>query len=363
MNVGVGYAISSNQVQNFIDHLKSGRIVDHATLGATAGSTVDGSVVVNGILEQSEAYRRGLRLGDEIVSFADRPIRSVNQFKNILGIYPRGWVLPITYRRDGEKHDTYVRLRALHRRSELIPDRPQLPEGEPSPEEREDPPEGQPAPEMRPGPVAPPAEFAHMHVERQGFANYYFNELERDRVHQTIEELGDFGAPDRLWTLTGSTAEGGSFQFKLSAETLAVKLNDDVSLQPLDATFGDEPPGSGGLLVALHSLKMMLIEPRDYFSEFYYLGSEPLDGLGEQVDVLMTTRSQVTNRWYFSRSDGRWLGFDTVLVENADPCEIRIEGLQDFEGARFPASLTIRHGDAQFSTLLVESLEFGTPSP
>ena len=34
VNVGVGYAISINQIKNFLGYLKSGRIVDHATLGA-----------------------------------------------------------------------------------------------------------------------------------------------------------------------------------------------------------------------------------------------------------------------------------------------------------------------------------------
>ena len=34
VNVGVGYAISINQIKNFLGRLKSGRIVDHATLGA-----------------------------------------------------------------------------------------------------------------------------------------------------------------------------------------------------------------------------------------------------------------------------------------------------------------------------------------
>lgn len=364
VNVGAGYAISSNQVGHFIDHLKSGRIVDHATLGATVGSNTAGAIVINGILEQSEAYRRGLRMGDEVVSFAGRPIRSVNQFKNVLGIYPRGWVLPLTYRRDGEQHDVYVRLRALHRQSELIPDspetpRPELPpDGEPRPR-----PDGQEPPQPDAGSSGVPAEYAHMYVERQGFANYYFNELERDRVHRSLSELGDFGTPELLWTVTGRTDSGGEFQFKLSPETLAVRINDDVSLQPLAATFEDEPPGTGGLLVALHSLKMMLIEPGDYFSEFYYLGSEPLDGGAEMVDVLITTRSQVVNRWYFSRSDGRFLGFDTQLVEDVDACEVRIDTLRDFDGRPFPPMFSVRHGGRPWETFQVESLEIGAPIP
>ena len=37
VNVGVGYAISINQIKNFLGYLHSGRIVDHATLGARVG--------------------------------------------------------------------------------------------------------------------------------------------------------------------------------------------------------------------------------------------------------------------------------------------------------------------------------------
>ena len=73
MNVGVGYAISINQIKNFLGDLHSGRMVDHATLGARVAVDADGRVVVTDILENSDAYRRGLRYGDEIVSFAGRP--------------------------------------------------------------------------------------------------------------------------------------------------------------------------------------------------------------------------------------------------------------------------------------------------
>ena len=124
VNSGAGYAISINQIKHFMEHLKSGRIVDHATLGATVYARDDGAVVVDQILEESEAYRRGLRADDEIVSFGGRSIRSVNQFKNILGIYPKGWKIPLVYRRDGEKHTIYPRLRGLHHKSEFAAKKP-----------------------------------------------------------------------------------------------------------------------------------------------------------------------------------------------------------------------------------------------
>jgi S1-C subfamily serine protease len=364
VNVGVGYAISSNQVQNFLDHLKSGRIVDHATLGATVSSNDDGTVVVANILEQSEAYRRGLRIGDEIVSFAGRPIRSVNQFKNILGIYPKGWKLPLTYRREGQKHDVYVRLRALHRAAELSPDRPQRPPGEPPPDRRgPDDPERRPPPErlLPPSQVerpAPPAEYADMFIKRPGFANYFFNQLERDRVMGTVHSLGDFSGLKGLWTLTGRTLDGREFQFKFGSESVAVKIGADVAVQALDTEFTDSPPGSGGLLAALHALKMLLLDPEGYFSEFYYVGTEPLDGRGNRVDVLTTFRSQVTSRWYFDRGNGRWSGFDTSVAEDVDECEIRIEALGNFNGRTLPARFMVQHGEQPFGTFVVEEATF-----
>ena len=372
VNVGVGYAISANQVKNFLDHLKSGRIVDHATLGATVSSNGDGAVVVSDILEQSEAFRRGLRAGDEIVSFAGRPIGSVNQFKNILGIFPKGWKLPLTYRRDGVKHDVVVRLRGLHRAAELIPENPlQPPEGGP-PEEPETPENPEPRPEQpqpeqpqprpigpgAPSAVEPPAEFAHLYVERSGFFNYYFNEQERNRVFAAITGLGDYSGLTGLWTLDGHTEDGRTFQFKLSAEAAAVKIGEDIAVQPLEQEPADLPQGTGGLLLAMHSLKMMLFDPEGYFSEFYYVGSEPLDGTGDLVDVLLTTRGQVTTRWYFSRADGRWLGFDLALTEDVDECEVRIESLRDFEGRVFPERLAVTHGGQPHAAFVIEGASF-----
>src|SRR5208283_5409526 len=81
VNVGVGYAISINQIKNFLGYLKSGRIVDHATLGASVAADDQGRVLVSDIRETSDAYRRGLRIDDEIISFAGRSITTPNGFK------------------------------------------------------------------------------------------------------------------------------------------------------------------------------------------------------------------------------------------------------------------------------------------
>ena len=120
VNVGVGYAISINQIKNFLGHLHSGRIVDHATLGARVASDDAGRVVVTDILDTCDAYRRGLRFDDELISFGGRPITTVNGFKNVLGIFPKGWRVPLSFRRDGKRYDVTVRLAGLHSDEDLL---------------------------------------------------------------------------------------------------------------------------------------------------------------------------------------------------------------------------------------------------
>ncbi len=89
VNVGVGYAISINQVMRFLSYLESGRIVDHALLGATVRTLSGGRVVIDQIDRNSDAYRRGLRYGDQVLSLAGRDIRSANEVQNIVSTYPR----------------------------------------------------------------------------------------------------------------------------------------------------------------------------------------------------------------------------------------------------------------------------------
>ncbi|MFK7822198.1 MAG: S1C family serine protease, partial [Planctomycetaceae bacterium] len=182
INSGAAYAISINQIQHFMDHLKSGRIVDHGSLSMTVAATLDGSVIVDQILESSDAYRRGVREQSEIVSFAGRPIRSVNQFKNILGIYPNGWKLPLTFREGDQLKRVMVRLRPRHSESEMAQFSKKT--------------SGQPKrlTHKKKPPPKPPEKYQKMLVKKSGFANAYFNKLKRDKLHMMLEEWGQFVA-------------------------------------------------------------------------------------------------------------------------------------------------------------------------
>ncbi len=361
VNSGAGYAISINQIKHFMDHLKSGRIVDHATLGATVFARDDGAVIIDQILEESEAYRRGLRAGDELVSFAGRPIRSVNQFKNILGIYPKGWKLPLVYRRDGQKYTIYPRLRALHKKSEFLRQKEEAPKEDPDGKPDDKKPK-LPIPQMgRPKPKLPD-KYQHMLVKKDtvgttAFANYYFNKLEQDRTLKAMNELGDFSSAQGLWTLTGKTDKGQEFTAKITQEKVEFQLADQSYEQDLTSgDFADLPPKSGGLLAALGHLHRML-SIRDKFTELYYLGSEPLDGQGEKVDVMVAVQTNVQSRWYFDPETGRLLGFDTRIAEDEDECEIRIAEWKEFEGRKLPSPFTVIRGNETFGTFEITSAQ------
>ncbi|HMC65392.1 MAG TPA: trypsin-like peptidase domain-containing protein, partial [Gemmataceae bacterium] len=94
VNSGVGYAISINQIKNFLGHLYAGLDTDHASLGARVETVKEEGagerLTVRSILEDCDARRRGLDTDDELVAFAGRPITSVNQYTNVLGLYPKG---------------------------------------------------------------------------------------------------------------------------------------------------------------------------------------------------------------------------------------------------------------------------------
>ena len=122
VNSGVGYAISINQIKNFLGQLHAGIDTDHATLGATVKTVGDvendiARIQVQSVLDESDAARRGLQPEDDLVEFAGRPITSVNQYKNVLGIFPKGWRMPLTYRRANKKTEILVRLMGVLRRT------------------------------------------------------------------------------------------------------------------------------------------------------------------------------------------------------------------------------------------------------
>ncbi|MDX1944020.1 MAG: trypsin-like peptidase domain-containing protein [Pirellulaceae bacterium] len=353
VNVGVGYAISINQIKHFMGCLRAGRIVDHATLGATVAADDEGRVLVSNILESSDAYRRGLRYDDEVVSFAGRQLGTVNAFKNALGIFPKGWRVPIVYRRDGKNHEILVRLTGVHADEELL----QLMKREPKPEPKPAPegPKDGPAPRPNPMPAAKPksdeppipAEIQKMIQPRGAFANYYFNELNRDRVWSALLAKGDFSKASGGWQLTGQFKDGGKVEVSLGSQAStgtfpagAAKVEEG---QDLDRQL--DPPGSGGLLVALHLWRLLLVGGPKEYGEVYYYGNAPYPGIAGVPDVLIGTRNVTETELVFDPQTGLLAALEMTADPDADPCVIRLRDYRDVGGRQVPHEMEVRHGD------------------
>jgi serine protease Do len=112
VNVGLGYAISSNQIKNFIPELLSTKVAQHGTLDAVFGTRSEG-VICHTVNLDSAAARQGLELGDKLVSFEGVPITDANQFTNLITLYPAGWPVEVTLQRGGVQKTIHVRLAAL----------------------------------------------------------------------------------------------------------------------------------------------------------------------------------------------------------------------------------------------------------
>jgi serine protease Do len=372
VNVGVGYAVSINQIKRFLSQLRSGRLVDHGALGATASSNADHRVVVDDILEDSDVYRRGLRYGDEITSFANREITTANSLKNVLGTYPEGWRVPISFRRDGKLYERVTQLAALHREGELAaviesgPEKPGRDEHHPEKPEEKQQPDKQAPPDKSESkqhakkPAELPAEVAKYYEPRTGYTNYWFNRYHQERIWNSFLARGDFAQTGWNWTIHAKTETNGDAEIQLSEEHGSIVMPAGKSEAQFGTSLGESlsPPRSGGLLAALHLWqRLMLVGPRK-FGEVYYFGTLPWAGQNEPADCLVGMHGGVETRFYFDPTEGDLVGIEMQVADDQDPCEIYFGDIRPEEGRRLPHRWLIRHGDETFADLKIAGYEF-----
>lgn len=382
VNAGVGYAISINQVKNFLWHLKSGRIVDHATLGAVVAHDADGNVVVSNILEESDAYRRGLDYDDEIVALGGRAVRTVNGFKNVLGIFPSGWQVPLVYRRDGITYETRVRLRDLHAAGELVerisprrvprgdepgdegeeggePEGGEPEEESPEPEQEqekndEEERESQPVPDVRAMMEATmPDAVQEVYESRRGYANFHFQREHVSRLVDGMRKRSDLSTAREAWILKGETANGAAIEFALSDEAMIARLPAGESIAVVDGDLSDslDPPASGGMLAALGLWRAWLVDGDEGFDRFEYLGRAPVGDGGEMADVARGLLWGVSCQLYFAPDDQRLVLLEMWPANDVDPCELWFAEESGWGGYLLPQRVEVRHGDNVYAVV------------
>ena len=367
INSGVGYAISINQIKNFMGHLRAGIDTDHATLGALVTTQTEktgiGRSMITSILEESDVFRRGLDIDDELLSFAGRHVSSVNHFKNVLGLYPRGWRLPVEYRREQKRNEVLVRLMGKIRKVLDDPDQ-------------------KPPPKLPPVKIVkgPPSPAAKYYQPKPGFSNFYFNKLEQDRLLAGFHKQGDFSTLGGTWVI-----DGGVRLKKLKSESkvhieIGEQKDGKSSKQVVKMTVGEFPftveplnqsdpallrlpEGSGGFLSALYVYRQLLLGDGKGFSEFSHGGYEPfypppVDGkmpasLGDlrvDTEVINSRLGPFLAKWFFAKNDQKLLGFELRLQENEDPCEVYLSDYRPVDGRLLPHRMQVQYGNFHYGT-------------
>lgn len=112
VNVGLGYAITTQQIARFIPALRAGLLTQHGTLGATVRLAGD-DLIVDAIQELSPAEKAGIQIGDVIRAIDGERVQTPNEFNNLLAPLPAEWPVTIKLVRDGKEQSVQTRLEAL----------------------------------------------------------------------------------------------------------------------------------------------------------------------------------------------------------------------------------------------------------
>lgn len=364
VNVGVGYAISINQAQNFLGYLRSGRIVDHATLGATVVTDPDGGVTVSNILESSDAYRRGLRYSAEILEVDGRVVQTANDLQNVLATLPSGWRVKLSYRLEGKTTHTLVRLRSVHREDELLekmagalpppPPRKQAPKKD---DEDDDGEEKDAAPRVD---SKYPEAVQEQLVERKGFANYHFNLVAQDEFITSLREQFPGGKQDEdmAWVIEGETDEQ---QPRKAIIRVADKMAMTIGQQPVEAKtkaeFYDEVSGRSiaGVLPALDAWRRMIAEGPKKFGESIYLGTMPLAGERPLRHCLLGVDGELEVRWLYHPENKLVEVIEVFADRDQDPAELWL--IRENASQTQPSVLELRYGLDKILRIKVKSWE------
>jgi len=391
INVGVGYAISINQIRMFLGMLRSGRLLDHATLGATATTDDAGRVVISNILSSSDAYRRGLRFGDEVISLADRPVPTTNAFKNILGTLPKDLRVPIEIRRNGQSEILLVRLSGVHRSEQLIEIVRMGLDGGPSAPPKELEPENPLKKDLQKNPESElPNDGATVEKDdgsdskgqsvvqsmielRPGFSNYYFNRAARLRLWNEMRSLGDF-SKSTVWSLAGNLAgEATRVELKVTNEQSEVTLGSRRSSFADDISDAVGERRQGGLAVAVRALRALLIQGPDKLGDSVYLGTVPVyHGLSKKL-AEQPWHHAIETLWHDARVRFHWDSESQAISlvevygdEGVDPAEVYFDHYQPLavngSDYRFPRRMRLQYGTEIVLVVELDSLDFAPTS-
>jgi hypothetical protein len=210
---------------------------------------------------------------------------------------------------------------------------------------------------------------------RTGFANYFFNRENRDRIWRGLSELGDFSSAGEVWSLSGTIA-GESTQVRLDLQKQAASIQ--LGSRKLDVDFQDQLSDivalrrETGILVALHALRDLLRLGPERIGDTIYIGTHPVyqgttTSLAQQPrhDVLQSLWYDARVRYSFDPESGQVSLIEVYGDVGHDPIELYLDQyaaktLKSGLEVRFPQRFRLQYGSEPLLLLTLDSFNTET---
>ncbi len=216
-----------------------------------------------------------------------------------------------------------------------------------------------------------PEALKKQYEERTGYANFYFNRENVQRIWKELVARGDFSTAGGNWTIVGQPVVGDQPMplQPAAGDKITIHLADDQS--EIDLPTGDSkisvsdgldavlnPPGSGGLLAALHLWRKLLVGGPGKFGLVTYEGTCPLPRHTGLYDVLLGIGDEVETQFYCDPADGTLKCIEMFPPDDdADPCEVYFSDYRVEQGRLLPHRMEVRHGDDVFGVFELSSFK------
>ena len=298
VNVGLGYAISSNQIRNFIPDLLATKLVEHGTLDANF-SERDGKVVCSTIDLDSPIAAAGLELEDELLEFEGITITDAHQYTNLVCTLPEEWPTELVIRKkDGTVKTLNVRMFGLPYKKPKMPKKPK----KPTPEQKR---QFQRMEAMIKLLAAEPGTVRHKNVNKR-YVDWIVNQLHTQHSHQPAQAKSVVVINDTVsdgkrtiaqHTLTLAT--DGRFRIEIAGK-------ESKTIFGFDGTGFWQDAGDGATPVTLVEAKTNPVVAQAICMTSVWQ-QQPFSALGEMLlDGSGKADNQNAYRMKINDSDGDW---------------------------------------------------------
>ena len=207
-----------------------------------------------------------------------------------------------------------------------------------------------------------PAIVKEHYIARPGYVNYYFNQLNTDRVWRALASRGDMSALAGKWTIRGTLASGGDFEIELSDK------------QALAAAFPAAKPkcnltGSAGRIARSarqrrtvgHAGHVAAVAGRrpEAVWRLVLFGYQPrCPTVPAWPTCLVGTYGGVETRFLVDPGDGALRAVEMWPDDDTDPCELYFADYHEHDGRMLPGRLEVHFGDGIYQVFTCKQFQF-----